>query len=50
MKQIPLILCICMFLFTTVGFYKTDEKTEILYGVCSIGSVICGILQLAIIF
>lgn len=46
----PLIACIDVFVFATVGFFKTTGRIEILYGVCSIASVACTIVQLAILF
>ena len=50
MKYIPLLLCVSLFIFTTIGFSKTSGRTEILYGACSIGSVACAIVQLVIAF
>lgn len=50
MKIIPLLLCVCIFVITTIGFFKTNGKIEKVYGACSIISVACAILQLAIIF
>ena len=50
MKYIPLLWCVCLFIFTTIGFFKTNGGIEILYGACSIGSVVCAIVQLAIAF
>lgn len=49
MRFIPLLLCISIFIAATVGFFKTGGKAERIYGACSIGSVICGIVQLAIL-
>ena len=50
MKYIPLLLCVSLFIFTTIGFFKTSGKNELLYGACSIGGIACAIVQLAIVF
>jgi len=50
MKIIPLVLCVCIFVITTLGFFMIKGKGEKVYGACSVISVACAILQLAIIF
>lgn len=46
----PIVLCVDVFVFTTVGFFMTTDRKEVLYGACSIASIACIILQLAILF
>lgn len=46
----PIVLCVDVFLFSTVGFFSTTGSKEVLYGVCSILSIACGIVQMAILF
>ncbi len=50
MKIIPLVLCVCIFIITTIGFFKTKGKIEKVYGACSLVSLFCAILQIAIVF
>ncbi len=50
MKIIPLVLCVCIFVITTIGFFKTKGKIEKVYGACSGVSLFCAILQIAIIY
>lgn len=50
MKFIPLGLGICIFIITTIGFFKTKGNSEKVYGLCFAASVVCMVLQLAIIF
>lgn len=46
----PFAACVSVFLFSSIGFFLTQEKKEVLYGACSIASLACGIVQLAILF
>jgi hypothetical protein len=46
----PVAACVAEFVFSTAGFFLTEGKTEILYGGCSIASVACFIVQLALLF
>ena len=46
----PVIACIDVFVFTTIGFFQTEGKKEIAYGICSVISAACTILQMAIFF
>lgn len=46
----PLIGCVDIFAFSTVGFFSTEGKTEVLYGFCSIAGAACAVVQLAILF
>lgn len=46
----PLIACVDLFAFTTIGFFSTEGRTEVLYGACSIVAAACSIVQLAILF
>ena len=46
----PIVLCVDVFVFSTVGFFTTAGRKEVLYGACSIASIACAILQLAILF
>jgi len=50
MRYIPLVLCLCIFIITTIGFFRTKGKIEKVYGVCFALSAVCTVLQLAIIF
>lgn len=50
MKIIPLVLCVCIFIISTIGFFKTKGKIEKVYGACSVISMACAILQIAIIY
>ena len=50
MKIIPLFVCVCIFIITTIGFFRASEKIEKVYGLCVILSAVCAVLQLAIIF
>lgn len=47
---LPIILCIDLFVFSAIGFFKTEGKLEVLYIVCSIASMVCGMIQIGIIF
>lgn len=46
----PLIVCTDAFVLTTIGFFSTEGKTEKIYGVCSIVSMACMIVQMAVLF
>ena len=46
----PIILCVALFAFTSVGFFMTVGKAEKIYGLCSIASAACLLAQIAIIF
>lgn len=46
----PFAACVSVFLFSSIGFFLTEEKKEVLYGACTIASLACGIVQLAIVF
>ena len=46
----PFAACVSTFLFSTIGFFMTEGKQEVLYGTCSIASLAGGIVQLAILF
>lgn len=46
----PMILCIDVFVFSTAGFFLTGHKHELIYGICSIASAACMIVQMAIVF
>lgn len=46
----PFVVCVVLFLFTTVGFFTTQKGTEALYLICSAASAACGLVQLAILF
>lgn len=50
MKYVPFIVCVILFIFTSAGYFITDKKTEKLYGVLSIASIACAIVQAAIVF
>lgn len=50
MYLLPLIISICVFLISTVGYFMTEGKNEALYGVCSIAGAACAMVQLALIF
>lgn len=45
----PLILGAVVFTFSTIGFFMTSGKKEVLYGACSIASAACVIVQLGIV-
>lgn len=46
----PLVVCVDLFIFSTTGFFLTEGRKEVIYGACSIVSVGCAMVQLAIIF
>lgn len=46
----PFAVCVDLFVFSSVGFFLTEGKKEVLYGACSIASVACAIVQLALLF
>ena len=46
----PLMVSVDVFVFSTIGFFMTEDQYEVLYGFCSIASVACAIVQLAILF
>lgn len=46
----PIVLCVDVFVFSTVGFFTTTGSKEVLYGACSIVSIACAIVQLAILY
>lgn len=50
MKLWPMILCTSCFTFTTVGFFSTEGNLEKVYGVCSVVSAACFVVQLALLF
>lgn len=50
MKIIPLIVCVYIFIFTTIGFFRVSEKIEKVYVMCIVLSAVCTVFQLAIIF
>ncbi len=50
MYLLPLIISIGVFLVSTVGYFMTEGKAEVLYGVCSIAGAACAVVQLALIF
>lgn len=50
MKYVPFIICVILFIFTSAGYFITDKKIEKLYGVLSIVSIACAIVQAAIVF
>lgn len=45
----PLMLCVDLFVFSTVGFFLTDGKKELVYGACSIVSAACAVVQMGIV-
>ena len=47
---LPFMLSVSVFIFSTLGFFLTEGKMEMLYGVCSIAGAACAIVQLALIF
>ena len=50
MKYVPFIVCVILFIFTSAGYFITDKKIEKIYGVLSIASIACAIVQAAIVF
>ncbi len=46
----PIILCIDACVFTTIGFFISGGKQEKMYGICSIVSAACLIMQMAVVF
>ena len=50
MKYVPFMICVIVFIFTSAGYFITDKKTEKIYGVLSIVSIACAIVQAAIVF
>lgn len=47
---LPFVLSVWIFLFSTIGFFLTEGKKEVLYGICSIAGAACAIVQIALIF
>lgn len=47
---LPFVFSVWIFLFSTLGFFATGGKREVLYGVCSIAGAACAIVQMALIF
>ena len=45
-----LLIAVVTFLFSTAGFFLTEGKKELLYGLCSILCAACTIVQIAIVF
>lgn len=46
----PLVVCVDVFVFSTVGFFCTEGNAEVIYGACSILSALCALIQMALIF
>lgn len=46
----PLVACVDVFAYATIGFFQTTGKIEVFYGVCSIAAAVCCIVQMAILF
>lgn len=49
MYLLPLIMSVCVFVVSTVGYFMLDEKKETLYGICSIVGAACAVVQLALL-
>lgn len=47
---LPFAISVGIFLFSTLGFFLTEEKKEVLYGICSIAGAACAVVQLALVF
>lgn len=47
---LPFLFSASIFLLSTIGFFLTEGKKEMLYGACSILGATCAIVQLALIF
>lgn len=50
MRMLPLIICIDAFVFSSIGFFLTEGKTEKIYGFFSILNAACLIVQMAVMF
>ena len=46
---LPLAACVDGFVFSTVCFFSTGGRRELLYGACSIACAACAIVQLGIL-
>ncbi len=46
----PFIVCTDVFVLTTIGYFATEGGVEKVYGVCSVLSMACMIVQMAILF
>lgn len=46
----PFIVCTDVFVLTTIGFFSTDGKIEKIYGIGSVISLACMIVQFAVLF
>lgn len=47
---LPLLLSVCMFVISTMGFFLTTGKKEVFYGVCSIAGAAAAVVQAAFLF
>ena len=47
---LPLLLSVCMFVISTMGFFLTTGTKEVFYGVCSIAGAAAAVVQAAFLF
>ena len=47
---LPLAACVDGFVFSTVCFFSTNGRREVLYGACSAACAACTVVQLGILF
>lgn len=46
----PLVVCVDLLAFSIAGFFLTEGKKELIYGICGILAADCVVVQLAVIF
>ena len=46
---LPFAVCVSGFLFSTVCFFLTEGRKELLYGICSAACAVCAVVQLGIL-
>ena len=46
----PIVAGVEVFVYSTIGFFMTEGKHELIYGICSIAAAACVIVQLGLNF
>lgn len=46
---LPFAVCVDGFVLAAVGFFQTEGKSEVLYGICSAVCLFCAIVQAAMV-
>lgn len=47
---LPFVVCVDGFVLAAVGFFQTEGKSEVLYGICCAACLFCAIVQVAMLF